>query len=171
MLHMSNHDKAEFWTSIVVGTAVPVKGASAVPGVAGRVSGALRAVSADTAVDAASVPGLLKAAAGGGGRSLPMTMDTVCDMACRYGIDISDVPITINKGRIGYAGSTSPSGAVTLTRSAFRSEEQLARTLARERFHVGQIRSGMPYPTTYDAASPWERAAQEFEDAWWEDRQ
>jgi hypothetical protein len=88
--------------------------------------------------------------AGAGGR-LPMTMDCVCKIANKYGIDFADVKINIDKSRTGYYGSTSPNGTVVLTRDAFRNEEQLARTLAHETFHVGQIRSGMGYPTTYNA--------------------
>jgi RHS repeat-associated protein len=109
---------------------------------------------------------LSKSASGSGGR-LPMTMECVCQIAGKYGIDISDVKVKIDKSRAGYFGSTSSKGEVTLTRDAFRNEEQLARTLAHERFHVDQIRSGMGYPTTYDAGNAWESAAQSFEDDWW----
>lgn len=60
----------------------------------------------------------------------------------------------------------SVSETITLTREAFANEEQLARTLAHERFHVvEQLRRGITYPSEYDAFSKWERAAQEFEDA------
>ena len=99
-----------------------------------------------------------------------MNMQTVCEIACKYDIDISDVTIKINKGRAGYAGSTAPNGTITLTRSAFANEEQLARTLYHERFHVDQIRSGMGYPTSRAAAGPWEDAAVAAENTWWGSR-
>lgn len=51
--------------------------------------------------------------------------------------------VKIDKSRVGYYGSTSPTETITLTRDAFRNEEQLARTLKHERFHVDHIRSGM----------------------------
>ena len=88
-----------------------------------------------------------------------MTDACVCEVAEKYGIDISDLDINIDKSRIGYFGSTAPDESITLTRDAFSNEEQLARTLAHESFHVGQIQSGMGYPETYDAANAWETAA------------
>jgi hypothetical protein len=67
----------------------------------------------------------------------------------------------------GVYGSTSSQGVVKLARDAFTSEEQLARTLVHEKFHVDQIRDGMGYPDSYDAGNMWERAAQSYEDDWW----
>jgi hypothetical protein len=75
--------------------------------------------------------------------------------------------VIINKARVDPAGITAPDGTITLGRGAFANEEELARTLAHERFHVDQIRGGMGYPETYDAGNAWESAAQEFEDSWW----
>ena len=128
--------------------------------------GRLLAATESSAVRA-STDALLSTRAAGAGSRLPMTMDTVCSVACKYGVDISDVPVSINKARSGYYGSTSPDGRITLTRSAFTNEEQLARTLAHERFHVDQIRSGAGYPDSYDAANAWEQAASAYEEAWW----
>jgi RHS repeat-associated protein len=107
-----------------------------------------------------------KRSSGSRGR-LPMTMECVCQIADKYGINISNIKFKIDKIKIGYSGSTAPNGTVTLTRDAFKSEEELARTLAHETFHVGQLRSGMGYPTTYDAGNAWESAAQAYEDNWW----
>lgn len=121
-------------------------------------------------VAAKSGDALLSTGASGAGRRLPMNMQTVCETACKYDIDISDVTIKINKGRAGYAGSTGPDGTITLTRSAFTNEEQLARTLFHERFHVDQIRGGMGYPTSRAAAGPWEDAAVAAESSWWASR-
>jgi hypothetical protein len=110
---------------------------------------------------------LLSTASSGAGKALPMNLQTVCEVGCKYNVDISDVTININKARAGYAGSTASDGTITLTRSAFANEEQLARALAHERFHVDQIRSGMGYPTSYDASNAWEQAARAYEDDWW----
>jgi hypothetical protein len=96
-----------------------------------------------------------------------MTRECVCAVAEKYGLDISDLNIKIDKARDGFAGVTSPNGTVTLTRAAFRNEEQLARTLAHEQFHVGQLQSGMPYPKTLAAAQAYETPAYAFEEAWW----
>jgi hypothetical protein len=113
---------------------------------------------------------LLSTAPRGTGAKLPITMDSVRDIAAKYGVDISDVTIRLERSRIGYFGSTAPDGTVALARPAFANEEQLARTLAHERFHVDQIRAGMGYPTTYNAANEWELAAQAFEEEWWAGR-
>ena len=96
-----------------------------------------------------------------------MAIGQVNRIAEKYGIDISGVNVRIDKAKIGFYGSTAPNGSVTLTRSAFTNEEQLARTLAHERFHVEQIRGGMGYPTDYDSGNAWESAAAQYEDDWW----
>lgn len=106
--------------------------------------------------------------AGGGSARLPMNMGTVRSVASRYGIQIDDLSININKSRAGIRGSTAPNGCVTLCRGAFESEEQLAKTLVHERVHVEDLRGGMPYPRTYDAASAAELRAEEIARAWWE---
>jgi hypothetical protein len=54
---------------------------------------------------------------------------------------------------------TSPDGTLTLTRGAFRNEEQLARTVAHEQFYMGHLRSGMPYPKTLATAETYETPA------------
>ncbi|MEV6631744.1 LamG-like jellyroll fold domain-containing protein [Actinoplanes sp. NPDC051470] len=119
-----------------------------------------------------SAPGaddtLLKKDPSGSGKKLPMTMECVCKIAEKYDIDLSGVKIKIDKSRDGYGGSTAPNQRVTLTRAAFRNEEQLARTLKHERFHVDQLRSGMGYPEKYDTYNAWETAAQSHEDEWWD---
>ena len=116
-----------------------------------------------------SQPALLRPAATGGvGKRLPMTMECVCRIAAKYKVPIDGLVIRINKAKDGFAGSTGPNGAITLTRAAFRSEEQLARTLAHERHHVEQLRRGMGYPEGYDATNRWEETAIAFENWWWE---
>ncbi len=96
-----------------------------------------------------------------------MNMGTVQGVAAKFGIKIDDLSIVINKSRAGMRGSTAPNGCVTLCRGAFESEEQLAKTLVHERVHVEDLRAGMPYPSTYDAASAAEIRAEEFAQAWW----
>jgi hypothetical protein len=71
------------------------------------------------------------------------------------------------QGEAGLYGSSSAGGKITLTRDAFRNEEQLARTLAHETHHVGQLRGGMGYPKDYDSGNAWETAAQAYENGWW----
>ncbi|MFJ6438288.1 RHS repeat-associated core domain-containing protein [Streptomyces sp. NPDC091416] len=112
-------------------------------------------------------PGLRSTTASGSGRRLPMTTECVCRIADKYRIDIVGISIKIDKSRIGYYGSTSPQSVITLTREAFKNEQQLARTLAHERFHVDQIRKGMGYPKDYDSGNAWESAAEAFEEFWW----
>src|SRR5207245_24209 len=98
---------------------------------------------------------------------LPMNLGTVQDVARRYGVDIHDVDLRIRSSHIGYEGVTGPDGTVHLTRDAFRDEETLARTLYHERFHVDQLRRGLPYPRTDADAYPYEQAAYGAEEQWW----
>lgn len=91
----------------------------------------------------------------------------------RYGIDLRGVRIAIDKVRQGppdkpIYGMTLPNGKVILTRDAFVDEEQLARTLAHERFHLDELRQGAPFPMTDAAREPWEARAKAFENQWWE---
>jgi uncharacterized protein YukE len=121
---------------------------------------------AQTPVATEGAPTLLSAG-GGSSSSLPMSMDTVSSVADKYGLDISDSSIRINKSVAGLYGSTAPDGSITLYRGAFANEEQLAKTLFHEQFHVGQLQAGMPYPASYNAASAWEQAAEAAANEWW----
>jgi RHS repeat-associated protein len=152
------------------GSAVANSARSATSAVSGAVkAGAGKVATAAKSMTSGSgkVPALRNARPSGSGAKLPMTMACVCAVAKKYGVDISDVKINIDKSKYNVFGSTAPNQRVTLYRDAFKNEEQLARTLAHERFHVDQIRSGMGYPKEYDAMNAWEQAAQDFEDAWW----
>lgn len=71
-----------------------------------------------------------------------MNQANIRAVADKWGVDLKGVRIVINKNRDGLAGITGPDGTVHLTRAAFRSEEELARTLEHERFHVEQLRGG-----------------------------
>ena len=110
-------------------------------------------------------PALLSA--GSGSARLPMNMDTVNSVASKYGIDISENDIQINKTVAGLRGSTAPDQSITLYRGAFENEQQLAMTLVHEQYHVEQLQEGMPYPDSYQAGSSWEAAAENFAVEWW----
>jgi hypothetical protein len=73
----------------------------------------------------------------------------------------------IRETHTNYFGVTDNQQRVHLARDAFANEEQLARTLYHERFHVEQLRGGMPYPTNDAEDEVFERAAYAAEDAWW----
>ncbi|MFG1673095.1 WXG100 family type VII secretion target [Micromonospora sp. NPDC049282] len=108
------------------------------------------------------------------GRKILMNMDNVRAVAAKYGIDIDGVNLTIDKVRVGggpgkeFYGVTTADGRIILCRDAFRSEEQLARTLAHERFHLDEVRSGMPVPRSRKALDEWEKRAYAYENQWWE---
>ncbi|WP_433347858.1 hypothetical protein [Micromonospora sp. CA-111912] len=102
------------------------------------------------------------------GQKLLMNMSNVRAVVDKYGIDMQGVKVVINKSRDGVAGITGPDGTVYLNRAAFRSEEELARTLEHERFHVQQIRDGLPYPARAEDTEPWEEPAREHERRWWD---
>jgi hypothetical protein len=40
--------------------------------------------------------------------------------------------------------------------------------LVHEQYHVADLQAGLPYPTTYDAGSAWEQAAEDFAIVWWD---
>ena len=106
----------------------------------------------------------------GAGPKQPMNMDSVRQIATKYGIDISDLKIDINKSVAGRFGRTRPDGSVELCRAAFQSEEDLARTLEHERFHSEDLAGGKPYPKDMDEAEQWEDRAYAHEDEWWRTR-
>jgi hypothetical protein len=72
----------------------------------------------------------------GSGPRMAINRGSVVEIARKYGIDLSGIPITIRETTSGVCGITRPDGSVVLCRTAFRSEEDLARTLEHERFHV-----------------------------------
>lgn len=103
----------------------------------------------------------------GAGPRMPMNMESVWTIAAKYGIDISDVPISINNRVSGVCGVTRPDRSVMLCREAFRSEEDLARTLEHERFHVLELRRGGAYPTNRHEIDAFEDRAYAHEERWW----
>lgn len=96
-----------------------------------------------------------------------MNLDTVRSVSRRYGIDLRGVRIRIRDSEIGYYGVTDSRQRVSLTRDAFANEQEMARTLYHERFHVGQLRRGMPYPRTDAEVAAMEREAHAAEQRWW----
>jgi RHS repeat-associated protein len=129
-----------------------------------------KAVGGELGAARAAADDTLMRAAGGGKRrkiTLPMHPDTVHDVADRYGVDISDLgKIKINKVVQNVRGSTAPDQRVTLYRDAFENEVELAKTLKHERYHVEQLRDGMPYPKDYDEGAAWETEAEEHAERW-----
>ncbi|WP_406064180.1 WXG100 family type VII secretion target [Micromonospora sp. NBC_00860] len=113
-------------------------------------------------------PGDLSRVRGRGtGPRMPMNVEAVTTIAAKYGIDISDVRLTVNNRVSGVCGLTKPDESVMLCREAFRSEEDLARTLEHERFHVAELRQGYPYPTTRHEIDAFEDRAYAHEEQWW----
>ncbi|MGN9893399.1 WXG100 family type VII secretion target [Micromonospora sp. L31] len=103
----------------------------------------------------------------GTGPRMPMNLESVGSIAAKYGIDISDIQVTINNRVSGVCGLTKPDESVMLCREAFRSEEDLARTLEHERFHVAELREGRPYPATRHDIDAFEDRAYAHEEQWW----
>jgi uncharacterized protein YukE len=102
----------------------------------------------------------------GSGPRMRMSLESVQDIAAKYGIDISGIQFSINNRISGVCGATRPDQSVMLCRDAFRSEEDLARTLEHERFHVSELRAGRPYPTSREADA-FEDRAYAHEEQWW----
>jgi hypothetical protein len=95
-----------------------------------------------------------------------MNLESVESVATKYGIDVSDLQIAINNRVSGVCGVTRADHSVLLCREAFRSEEDLARTLEHERFHVAELRAGRPYPNL-EERNAYEERAYAHEDEWW----
>jgi hypothetical protein len=109
------------------------------------------------------------------GKKILMNMDNVRTVAAKYGIDTDRVRVVIDKVRGGsgpgkeFYGVTTPDGRIILTRDAFSDEEQLARTLAHERFHLEDIRKGLRVPAMRKQLDEWEKRAYAYENQWWEE--
>jgi hypothetical protein len=104
----------------------------------------------------------------GAGPRMPMNDQSVRSIAEKYGIDLSGIPITVNNRVSGLCGVTRENRSVLLCRDAFRSEEDLARTLEHERFHIDELRGGQQYPKTEAGREAFEDRAYAHEDAWWD---
>ncbi|MEV4345005.1 hypothetical protein AB0J83_11060 [Actinoplanes sp. NPDC049596] len=109
------------------------------------------------------------------GKKILMSRDNVLALAHKYGIDMEGVTFNIDKLRRGegpgreFYGVTMPDGSIKLVRDAFMNEEQLARTLAHERFHLDELRNGLPFPWADDARDAYEARAYAYEERWWQE--
>jgi hypothetical protein len=105
----------------------------------------------------------------GAGAIQYFTMDSVRSIAAKYGIDISDLTITLGDVKYrGVCGETRENGDIILYAPGFRSEEDLARTLEHERLHHDDLAAGMTYPATAAEFDRWEDRAYAHEDDWWD---
>lgn len=98
-------------------------------------------------------------------------MQSVRDIAAKYGIDISNLNITFGDLKYrGVCGRTLPDGTIVLFSPGFRSEEDLAKTLAHEKFHHDELAAGKPFPTNARELDLWEDRAYAYEDHWWDNQ-
>lgn len=116
-------------------------------------------------------PALHRVSRRGAGPIQLYNMDSVRTIAAKYGIDVSRLKLVLgDKKYRGECAYTRPDGSVELYVPAFRSEEDLARTLAHEKFHVDELAAGNPYPRTRAETEAWEDRAYAYEDSWWENQ-
>jgi uncharacterized protein YukE len=118
--------------------------------------------------DGPKAPQLNRVRKRGAGPPQRMTMESVDRIAEKYGVDLRGIPVVIDDRISGICGITRSDHSVKLCRSAFRSEEDLARTLEHERFHVEELVGGAPYPTTRRELDAYEDRAEVHEDEWWD---
>jgi hypothetical protein len=110
------------------------------------------------------------------GKRLLMDRENVLAVAEKFGIDMGDVRFSLDKVRRGsgpgkeFYGVTMPDGEIKLARDAFMDEEQLARTLAHERFHLDELRAGATFPWTEADRAAYEIRAYAYEEQWWQSR-
>jgi hypothetical protein len=107
------------------------------------------------------------AAAGAGGR-LPQDMNLVKRIAAQAGVGLDGVKLEIRKSapRQGMFGQTTRDGVIRLFPNAFRSEEELVKTLGHERTHVWQVTT-YGYPTKAEREQ-FEASARATEAQWWD---
>jgi uncharacterized protein YukE len=103
----------------------------------------------------------------GAGPPMRMTTKSVLDIAKKYHIDIRGMEFEIKDAISGVCGVTRENKVVWFCRGAFRSEEDLARTIEHERFHVEELRRGAPYPKEAELEA-YEDRAYAHEDEWWD---
>jgi hypothetical protein len=107
------------------------------------------------------------AAADAGGR-LPQDMNLVKRIAAQAGVGLDGVKLEIRKSapRQGMFGQTTREGVIRLFPNAFRSEEELVKTLGHERTHVWQVKT-YGYPTKAQREQ-FEASARATEAQWWD---
>ncbi|MDH6521977.1 RHS repeat-associated protein [Streptomyces sp. SAI-135] len=149
----------------------PVCAAEIAEMVTGGASGGSAVVG--TGAAASAVTGLARRTSNTGAfaeLAVPMQKRVVNQMAAKAGVGLDGVKVKINRdtdllGRQLY-GHTSPDGTITLYPDAFRSEEDLVRTIGHERMHVMQAKIFGSTPTLEEEQA-WERAAYAAEDQFW----
>ncbi|MEV6306457.1 hypothetical protein AB0M02_44105 [Actinoplanes sp. NPDC051861] len=110
------------------------------------------------------------------GTKILMSRENVLAIAGKFGIDMDGVRFTLDKVRRGsgpgkeFYGVTMPDGEIKLARDAFMDEEQLARTLAHERFHLDELRNGMQFPLDEADRAVYEVRAYAHEEQWWQSK-
>jgi hypothetical protein len=103
-----------------------------------------------------------------GGPELDRTMSNVRRVIDRYGIEINEGAwIKIDRGLRGLRAMTLPDRTIRLAPEAFENEEQLARTIYHENWHVGQINRYGRYFSGAAEADRWEQEAWDAERQWW----
>ena len=107
----------------------------------------------------------------GAGPQQLYSLASVRRIAAKYGIDISPLDISLgDKVRRGTCGHTRPDGRIVLFVPGFRSEEDLARTLAHEKVHHDELAEGKQFPSNAVELDEWEDRAYAYEDAWWDNQ-
>ncbi|TDO38032.1 hypothetical protein C8E87_1674 [Paractinoplanes brasiliensis] len=108
------------------------------------------------------------------GAKILMSRENVLAIAEKYGLDMHGVRFSLDKNRRGsgpgreFYGVTMPDGEIKLARDAFMNEEQLARTLAHERFHLDELRNGHEFPWDEAGRAAYESRAYAYEERWWQ---
>ncbi|WIM94506.1 hypothetical protein ACTOB_006531 [Actinoplanes oblitus] len=96
------------------------------------------------------------------------SLESVRGIAAKYGIDIAGLSISLgSKTTRGICGRTLPDGSIVLFPTGFRSEEDLAKTLAHERFHHDELAAGKPFPKNAEEFDAFEDRAYAHEEQWW----
>ncbi|WP_234329535.1 MULTISPECIES: RHS repeat domain-containing protein [unclassified Streptomyces] len=151
--------------------AAPVCAAEIAEIATGGASGGSAVVGAGAAASAATGLGRRTSNTGAFAElAVPMQKRVVNQMAAKAGVGLDGVKVKINRdtdllGRQLY-GHTSPDGTITLYPDAFRSEEDLVRTIGHERMHVMQAEIFGSTPSLEEERA-WERAAYAAEDQFW----
>ncbi|MFC7531843.1 WXG100 family type VII secretion target [Actinoplanes sp. GCM10030250] len=121
-----------------------------------------------TRLSRAPEPSLNRVQKRGTGPVKLFTLDSVREVATKYGIDVAGLNISLGSKTVrGICGRTLPDGSVVLFPTAFRSEENLARTLAHERFHHDELAAGRPFPEDAADFDAFEDRAYAHEEQWW----
>jgi hypothetical protein len=114
-------------------------------------------------------PALNRVKKRGAGPIKLFNLESVRTVAEKYGIDISTLDISLGDVKIrGVCGRTNPDGSIVVFPAGFRSEEDLARTLAHEKFHSDEIAAGKTFPTNDGELDTWEDRAYAYEEQWWD---